>query len=170
VTFENAPLYANYMMEQRLRESEQQLTVLRRGLREVAKMSSWALWPWQSLEERVVGVSHIDLGLLRQKTIYDGGYDESSPAVARFWAALESFSQEQLRSFLHFVWGRSRLPPAASDKWGPGFKLSKAGRTDMLPLAHTCFFQLELPEYESEELMRERLLFAVQNCVSMAIA
>uniref|UniRef100_A0A7S4SXW0 HECT-type E3 ubiquitin transferase n=1 Tax=Alexandrium monilatum TaxID=311494 RepID=A0A7S4SXW0_9DINO len=169
VMFEDAPRYAERMLEVRLHESDQQLEVLRRGLREVALMSSWALWPWQTLEERVVGVSHIDVALLRKKTIYEG-YEQGDPAVGRFWAALESFSQDELRSFLHFTWGRSRLPPEASDKWGPGFKISRAGRSDMLPLAHTCFFQLELPAYDTQEVMKDKLLFAVQNCISMAIA
>ena len=31
----------------------------------------------------------------------------------------------------------------------------------MLPVAHTCFFQLELPQYSSEQIMRERLLVAI---------
>ena len=31
----------------------------------------------------------------------------------------------------------------------------------MLPLAHTCFFQLELPQYSSDAIMKERLLVAI---------
>eukprot|EP00415_Alexandrium_ostenfeldii_P001125 UN1125 len=169
VTFQDAPRYADLMLATRLVESERQLVVVRNGLREVALMSSWALWPWQSLEERVVGVTHIDIALLRKKTVYEG-YDREHVIVQRFWESMGSFTQDDLRSFLHFVWGRSRLPPEASDKWGAGFKISRASRTDMLPLAHTCFFQLELPEYDTLEIMKERLLFAINNCISMAIA
>lgn len=32
-----------------------------------------------------------------------------------------------------------------------------------LPTSHTCFNALLLPEYASEEKMRERLLMAVEN-------
>ena len=32
---------------------------------------------------------------------------------------------------------------------------------DMLPLAHTCFFELELPQYSTDQIMRERLLIAI---------
>lgn len=169
VRFEDAPQYAEMMLSLRLRESEHQFTVLRNGIQEVAKHSSWALWPWQKLAEKIVGVSHIDVALLRRKTKYEG-YDAESHVVKRFWAAMESLSQKELKQFLHFVWGRSRLPPEASDKWGNGFKVSRAARSDSLPLAHTCFFQLELPEYETDELMRERILFAVENCVSISLA
>lgn len=170
VRFKDAPRYAELMLEMRLRESERQLSVLRKGLQEVAKSNSWALWPSEMLEERIVGVSHIDIELLKQKTAYDGGFGPKSHAVRHFWSAMESFSQVELRQFLHFVWGRSRLPPEGSNKWGGGFKLCKASRTDMLPLAHTCFFQLELPEYATEELMRDRLLFAITNCRQMLLA
>ena len=32
------------------------------------------------------------------------------------------------------------------------------------PVAHTCFFALELPEYSSAKLLRERLRYAIYNC------
>jgi len=34
------------------------------------------------------------------------------------------------------------------------------GPPGRLPSAHTCFNQLDLPEYESKEVLRERLLMA----------
>lgn len=33
-----------------------------------------------------------------------------------------------------------------------------------LPTAQTCFFQLRLPLYTSQELMAERLRYAIYNC------
>ena len=36
-----------------------------------------------------------------------------------------------------------------------------------LPKAHTCFFSLNLPRYSSEELMAERLRYAMYNCIEM---
>jgi hypothetical protein len=32
---------------------------------------------------------------------------------------------------------------------------------DSLPLAHTCFFSIELPPYSTEAIMRQRLLTAI---------
>ena len=80
-----------------------------------------------------------------------------------------SVLQEDRVLFLRFCWGRSRLP--AAGRWGSErkFKLSrltKQGVNDStLPLAHTCFFNLELPEYSTYEIMRERVLKAVQCSV-----
>jgi hypothetical protein len=32
-----------------------------------------------------------------------------------------------------------------------------------LPSSHTCFFQLDLPEYSSYEILRDRLLYACEH-------
>lgn len=33
-----------------------------------------------------------------------------------------------------------------------------------LPKAHTCFFQIDLPNYETEEIMKAKILMAAQFC------
>lgn len=38
---------------------------------------------------------------------------------------------------------------------------------DGLPTAQTCFFQLRLPPYSSQEVMAERLRYAINNCKSI---
>jgi E3 ubiquitin-protein ligase HUWE1 len=43
------------------------------------------------------------------------------------------------------------------------FSIHKSFGTHLLPSAHTCFNQLELPEYTSEEELREKLLIAIRE-------
>mmetsp|Transcript_42356 Transcript_42356/g.49358 ORF Transcript_42356/g.49358 Transcript_42356/m.49358 type:complete len:89 (+) Transcript_42356:4033-4299(+) len=71
--------------------------------------------------------------------------------------------------YLKFVWGRSRLPPPDS----PGIQnhtiyLMYAGQyTDhnaVLPQAHTCFFQLDLPRYTTDAACRSKILYAIESC------
>jgi len=80
------------------------------------------------------------------------------------WSVLRDFNQPELRLFLRFVWGQSRLPATAAQfvqkfeiidfHWEGG-----ASSIDLaLPKSHTCFFQLELPKYSTREIMREKLL------------
>lgn len=33
-----------------------------------------------------------------------------------------------------------------------------------LPISHTCVFQLDVPDYSSADVMREKLLYAVRCC------
>jgi len=35
------------------------------------------------------------------------------------------------------------------------------------PIAHTCFFSIELPRYSSKDICYAKLLWAVNNCVSI---
>ena len=41
------------------------------------------------------------------------------------------------------------------------FKIEKMYNSDNLPIAHTCFNQIDLPEYENIEKMKEKLLKAI---------
>ena len=44
------------------------------------------------------------------------------------------------------------------------FQIHKSyGKGDRLPSAHTCFNQLDLPEYESKEQLAERLMMAIHE-------
>ena len=37
------------------------------------------------------------------------------------------------------------------------------GSQNLLPTAHTCFNQLDLPQFSSEEMLREKLLIAIKE-------
>jgi len=38
---------------------------------------------------------------------------------------------------------------------------------DFLPVAHTCFFTLDLPEYSCFEILKEKLSYAINNCIAI---
>ena len=38
---------------------------------------------------------------------------------------------------------------------------------DSLPTSQTCFFQLSLPHYPSQEVLCDRLRYAIRNCRSI---
>ena len=80
---------------------------------------------------------------------------------------LESFSAEQRRQFLKFIWSRNRLPKDDQD-WGEQVMrihtLETRKPDGHFPVAHTCFFSIEWPKYSSEDIARKKLLYAIQNC------
>lgn len=58
-----------------------------------------------------------------------------------------------------FAWGRSRLPLSAEQFHQP-FKIqafTRAPADAYLPVAHTCFFSLELPRYSSQQVCEDRV-------------
>ena len=44
------------------------------------------------------------------------------------------------------------------------------GNENLLPAAHTCFNQLDLPDYQSEDILREKLLVAIRETEGFGFA
>ncbi len=62
------------------------------------------------------------------------------------------------------MWGRNRLPATDSD-WSQQFTVNLLSADEKaLPIAHTCFFSIDLPPYQSAETLRAKLLYAIYNC------
>uniref|UniRef100_A0A915ELL0 HECT-type E3 ubiquitin transferase n=1 Tax=Ditylenchus dipsaci TaxID=166011 RepID=A0A915ELL0_9BILA len=80
------------------------------------------------------------------------------------------FEQEDLAKFLQFVTGTSKVPlQGFSHLEGMNgvqkFTIHMDSRSsDRLPSAHTCFNQLDLPQYESYEQLKKMVLLAIREC------
>jgi hypothetical protein len=80
--------------------------------------------------------------------------------VIAFWNVLGSFNQTQLGMYLKYVWGRSRLSHGLGDSHKLTYYPSHSG----IPLAHTCFFELDLGQYPSEDDLKKKLLYGMEHC------
>jgi ubiquitin-protein ligase E3 A len=110
----------------------------------------------------ICGNPTLDLHALEEGTKYEDGYSSSSQAVRWFWNVIHSFDEDEKKSFLQFISGSDRSPIDGLSKLG--FTVSKNGIDDSrLPSAHTCFNHLLLPAYSSEEIMREKLKYAIAH-------
>ena len=124
----------------------------------------------KELEVLLCGVGVIDLEDMRRHTRYPNG-SEKSVVVRWFWKALHEFSPENRSNFLQFVTGSSRVPPGGfSDLQGPQgpcrFAINITQQSDdaYLPIAHTCFNQIDLPRYSSFSLLKQKLHYALTHC------
>ena len=66
-----------------------------------------------------------------------------------FWEVLNEMEEDDKQKYLKFVNGRAKLPTNPQD--GRQHTINPGGYHDELPQAHTCFFQIDLPNYESKE-------------------
>jgi len=168
VTWDDRENYVKLVKEFRLGEFTRQVAAIRRGLTAIIPARFLSLLTWKELELEVCGSPEIDIELLKQNTVYRH-CSSNDPHIVYFWAVLEKFSQMERAQFLRFAWGRSRLPPA--NKFVEKLKIDTTNHPEThLPLAHTCFFSIELPRYRSEEQMREKLIKAITMCTSMELA
>jgi hypothetical protein len=155
VTYENRLQYCNAVVAAKLGEFDAAVEAMRRGVEEVIPSQAVLLFSGRQLEELVCGSPLFDLELWRKNTDASG----VSPAtVALFWRVMATLTQKELSGFVRFAWGRSRLPPAK--EFGTKMRLTSGGSA-VLPVSHTCFFSVELPEYRTEEAMRHGLLTAI---------
>jgi hypothetical protein len=95
-------------------------------------------------------------------TVYNSFGDSplEHPTIKQFWNILKDFTQDQLSAYLRYVWGRSRL----SHSYGDSHKLTYYKGKSNIPEAHTCFFELDLGDYPSEEDLKKKLLYGLENC------
>ncbi|CAK4812184.1 unnamed protein product [Aphanomyces euteiches] len=160
VTFANRVEYCDLVEMYRLHEFDVQCAAMVRGLSTLFPTRVLTVLNWQEMEMLSCGSPKIDIALWKQHTRYDG-YTEQDETVRLFWEVMSSFSDEQRSDFVRFAWGRSRLPRG---KWPQPFKLTKkAGRDSVLslPVAHTCFFSVELPPYTTKQKMHDMLLATI---------
>lgn len=86
--------------------------------------------------------------------------------VRAFWDVLHGMTNKERALYLRFVWGRARLPATASElpRKHRINRLQKDDPDGYYPTSHTCFFAIDLPQYSSQEVLRQRLLYAITHC------
>ncbi|CAM9606720.1 unnamed protein product [Discosporangium mesarthrocarpum] len=157
VTFDNRGLFCDMVEHARLHEFDAQVAAIARGLAEVVPMKVLRLFTGKQLEVEVAGEPVFDITFWKEHTEYKG-FRAEDPTIVLMWKVIESLSPEDQSGFVRFAWGRSRLPPRAY--WHTNMKISNRGNAT-LPVSHTCFFSVELPEYKTEQEMRKGLLTAI---------
>lgn len=93
------------------------------------------------------------------------GYTKESPVFQRLVNVLASLSQDERKSFMQFTTGCSSLPPGGLANLHPRLTIVRKvdGDDKSFPSVNTCVHYLKLPEYSSEEILRERLLAATKE-------
>lgn len=116
----------------------------------------------------ICGLPDVNIEDLRQHTDYRQ-YRENDLIIIWFWDILRSFSREERALFLQFVTGTSKVPLGGfanlqGMRGTQQFSIHRAYvDVGLLPTAHTCYNQLDLPFYGSQEDLREKLLMAIKE-------
>ncbi|KAL3023982.1 hypothetical protein AAZX31_04G094700 [Glycine max] len=169
VTEENKHQYVDLVAEHRLTTAiRPQINAFLEGFNELIPRELISIFNDKELELLISGLPDIDLDDLRANTEYSG-YSGASPVIQWFWEAVQGFSKEDKARLLQFVTGTSKVPLEGFSalqgiSGAQRFQIHKAyGSSDHLPSAHTCFNQLDLPEYPSKQHLEERLLLAIHE-------
>ncbi|XP_052758997.1 ubiquitin-protein ligase E3C [Galleria mellonella] len=164
VTAENRIEYIHLVADYKLnRQIRPQCVAFKRGLTSVVNAEWLRMFSCGELQLLVSGAEvPIDLHDLRAHTLYTGGFSATHPTVRCFWKVVENFTDDQRRQLLKFVTSCSRPPLLGFKDLQPPFCIQSAGASDRLPSSSTCMNLLKLPEIQSEDLLAEKLLYAIQ--------
>lgn len=134
-----------------------------RGLNMVIPVEWLEMFTAKELQVLISGKDiPIDVEDLKNNTVYTGGYGLEDPTIIAFWNVVSSFSDEERSQLIKFVTSHSRPPLLGFKELQPKFCIQKAAGSDRLPTASTCMNLLKLSTYESEEVLREKLIYAIQ--------
>lgn len=143
------------------------METLIQGFYEIIPQKEIAGFDERELAFLLSGTMEYDLEDWKRHTVYKG-YNQDSQSVQWLWEIVASFGSDHQATFLQFCTGSSRLPlegfQGLQGSDGPRkFCVQRVEDVERLPSAHTCFNRLDLPPFPSLEVMRERLMLAMQG-------
>lgn len=167
-----------------LRGRAPRLHALRRGFQALPLLPHLRLFSVFELMALVCGSPALDAPTLLARLEFKG-FGRASATPRHLKEVLRSFSDPQRLQFVAFVTASAALPPrvsaaAASLESAAAAAASSAEDTSdlsrgmlvvqrvawplsRLPLAHTCFDRLDLPEYGDEATLRAKLTWCLDN-------
>ncbi|KAM6935755.1 E3 ubiquitin-protein ligase HACE1 isoform 1-T2 [Lycodopsis pacificus] len=168
VTQDNKAEYVQLVTELRMtRAIQPQINGFLQGFHTFILPSLVQLFDEYELELLLSGMPEIDVQDWCRNTEYTSGYDTQEPVIQWFWEVVNSLSQEERVLLLQFVTGSSRVPHGGFAFLMGGSGLQKFTvaavpfSSNLLPTSSTCINMLKLPEYPSQEVLRDRLLVAL---------
>uniref|UniRef100_A0A3B3ST66 E3 ubiquitin-protein ligase HACE1 n=1 Tax=Paramormyrops kingsleyae TaxID=1676925 RepID=A0A3B3ST66_9TELE len=168
VTQDNKAEYVQLVTELRMtRAIQPQINAFLQGFHTFIPPSLIQLFDEYELELLLSGMPEIDVSDWSRNTEYTSGYDLEEPVIQWFWEVVRSLTQEERVLLLQFVTGSSRVPHGGFAYLMGGSGLQKFTiaavpyTANLLPTSSTCINMLKLPEYPSQEVLRDRLLVAL---------
>lgn len=174
VTEDNKSQYVDLYVQWKLKNgAEAQAAALQKGFFEIVPKSLLSAFDEKELELIICGLGRVDVDDWRTNTRLKNCTVDHQ-IVKWFWQAVEEFEMEKRARLLQFVTGSSRVPisgfaalrGSSTGTSGPRLftiHLVSEMSNNSLPKAHTCFNRLDLPVYESFEILREKLTIAIEE-------
>lgn len=171
VTEENKEEYVKKVCQHRMTTAIQnQIKAYLDGFHELVNSELISIFTPRELELMISGLPDIDIDDLKKHTEYTG-WRSTDKEITWFWKVMYALSRDEKAKFLQFVTGSSKVPLAGfSELQGmrgtKKFTINKdssGGSKGALMSAHTCFNTLDLPAYQSEEELKQKLLYAINE-------
>lgn len=170
VTNENVIRYIHLVANHRLNSQiRQQSYHFLRGFQQLIQTKWIDMFNEHELQVLISGsLEGMNVDDLRSNANYAGGYNEHHPVIEMFWEVVKTLDSTHQQKFLKFVTGCSRGPLLGFKYLEPQFCIQRTApegasddMLDRLPTSATCMNLLKLPPYKRKEVLREKLLYAI---------
>ncbi|GJQ86440.1 hypothetical protein Trydic_g10347 [Trypoxylus dichotomus] len=165
VTNDNRLEYIHRLADLKLNaQIKRQCAAFREGLDSVVPILWLKLFNHNELQVIICGdAEEIDIQDMKSNTVYEGEFNGAHPTIILFWKIVEKFTDTQKKQLLKFVTSCSRPPLLGFKELNPSFCIQSSGSQDRMPTASTCLNLLKIPVIREEELLRNKLLSAIEQ-------
>lgn len=141
------------------------------GFCEVMAFDYLKMFSAQEISRLVSGdASVITMDDLERYVDIGSGYTKDSPQISMLFSILTEMEPAGQKDFIRFVTGSELLPVGGLKSLDPRMQIEKREMTGddggnfHLPTASTCTCRLKLPAYVDRQVMKDKLLFAINHC------
>ena len=152
--------YIELAKSMRIGEINNQIKFILNGINSGIEKNMLQILDWKQLEEMVCGEDIFNLEDFKKIT----KCDNEEEVIQWFWEWLKSCKEEDKFKYLKFVSGRSRFPKSGLKHT---IRVMDNQNKLQLPIVHTCSSELDLPKYESKEILFEKMKYAIENITNI---
>jgi hypothetical protein len=165
------------IVEKTIGRIEYQLIHMAFGFYDIVPYPTLDFYTVEEIQNRFYGPRFIDKDELQQTTTYlfDSSLfpSDRNRMVSWIWEIVNSFNETQISDFLEFVSG-SPFPPTNGfkDSVESGWlqiQIMSSPTPNPLPITHACFKTILFGLYDSIEILRDRLEYAIANSKSITL-
>ncbi|KAJ6661566.1 hypothetical protein lerEdw1_013805 [Lerista edwardsae] len=132
------------------------------GFHKVCGGNVLQLFQPSELQAMVIGNTNYDWKELEKNTEYKGEYWAEHPTIKFFWEVFHELPLEKKKQFLLFLTGSDRIPILGMKSLSLVIQPTGGG-DEYLPVSHTCFNLLDLPKYTDKEILKSKLIQAIDH-------
>jgi len=190
VTKDNVIQYIHLVSHQKMNiRGSRQTSAFLHGFRDIIPAQWVRLFSAYELQKLISGddaVKGIDVQGMMSAMRYSGGLHPSQPIVQWLWRVVDEMTPDQQRKFLKFMTSCSRQPLLGFGSMVPApcIQQTRLRETDRghdvaesldtgnvrLPTSSTCMNLLKLPKYTSKEMLKEKLLYAIESAAGFELS
>jgi len=138
---------------------EEEIKAFIRGFNLIFPIEYLDLFSPSELSILIAGIPEIDFEDLKKNAKLEG-LSADSQIVKWLWEIVAEFSQKELAALVFFMSGSIKIPYGGFKEKPLRFNRSSYGN-NQLPLAHTCSWAMDIPEYKSKDEMKQKILLAI---------